>query len=83
MTTFSLHDLPDEAFLEALRADMWARNLNALSARIVAGPRAYDKLNGTGNDRGYAVMPAVGWIGLVLDEEMDEWSAAIVERERA
>lgn len=82
MTTFSLHTLSDRDFALALRDDLWARDLNALTALVAAGKEAYDKLNGEGEDRAHTVLPGVGFIKLELDEGMEPWTAAIVERER-
>jgi hypothetical protein len=79
---FSLNDLSDEAFADALRDDLWGRDLNALTAVVAAGTEAYRKLNGEGENRRNTILPGVGWIGLVWDPRMDDWSAAIVERER-
>ena len=80
MTVYSLNTLSDRDFALALRDELWSRDLNALTAVVRAGKEAYDKLNGEGEDRGNTVLPGVGWIGLVLDESLGEWDAAIVER---
>jgi hypothetical protein len=82
MTTFSLNTLSDRDFALALRDDLWARDLNALTAVVRAGTHAYDKMNGEGEDREHTVIPGIGWVGLQLDESMGEWDATIVERER-
>jgi hypothetical protein len=81
VTVFSLHTLSDRDFALALRDDLWARDLNALTAVVRAGTKAYDKMNGEGEDRGATTLPKVGWIGLVRGEELGEWDAMIVERE--
>lgn len=82
MTVFSLHTLSDRDFILALRDELWARDLNALTAVVRAGKAAYDKLNGEGEDREHTVLPGIGWVGLRLDEAMGEWDAMIVEREK-
>lgn len=82
MTVYSLHTLSDREFALALRDDLWSRDLNALTAKVVAGAEAFDKLDGEGEDRAHTVLPGVGWIRLELDEGMGEWDATIVERER-
>jgi hypothetical protein len=81
VTTYSLHTLSDREFALALRDDLWARNLNALTAAVRAGTHAYDKMNGEGDDRNHTILPGVGWIGMVRGEELGEWDAMIVERE--
>lgn len=79
---FSLNDLSDRDFALALRDELWARDLNALTAVVRAGKEAFDKLNGEGEDREHTVLPGIGWIGLQVDEALGEWEAAIVEREQ-
>jgi hypothetical protein len=82
MTTFSLNTLSDRDFALALRDDLWARDLNALTAVVRAGTHAYDKMNGEGDDRNHTILPGVGGIGMVRGEELGEWDAMIVEREK-
>lgn len=82
MNVYSLNTLSDREFTLALRDDLWARGLNALTAVVRAGNEAFDTLNGEGVNRNHTVIGGVGWIGLVLDESMGEWDGMIVERGR-
>lgn len=80
MNIYSLNTLSDRDFALALRDELWARGLNALTAVVRAGKEAFDTLNGEGEDRNHTVLPGIGWVGLELDETMEPWSAAIMER---
>lgn len=81
MTTFSLDDLSTADFERALRDELWARDLNALTAAVAMGKRAYEKFLVSEEDGPYMLLRLVGHIGLVLDETMGEWDGMIVERE--
>ena len=81
MTVYSLNTLTDEQFALALRDELWARDLNALTAVVRAGKKAYEKLLLPSEDGPHTILPAVGWIRLGLDESLDPWSAIIAIRE--
>jgi hypothetical protein len=83
MTTYSLHTLSDRDFERALRDDLRARDLNALTAYVAMGTKAYAKFLRSEVDGPHMILEDVGFIRLVLDGSLGEWDGAIVEREDA